>query len=106
MGLDLLHTSASVVQAIPTLALSNLARSALRAWAKTAAADLAGSGVTVNLACPGTHATDRTLDIGPRTAPIGVPSDFGSIVTFLCSEQAGYLNGATVVVDGGASLGL
>ena len=53
-------TSYSVKQPIPTLALSNLARTGLWAWAKTAAEDVAGSGITINLACPGTHATDRS----------------------------------------------
>ena len=54
-------SSYSVVQPIPALALSNTARTGLRAWAKTAAADLAaeGSGITLNLVCPGAHATDR-----------------------------------------------
>ncbi len=53
--------SYSVVQPIPGLALSNTARSGLRAWAKTAAADLAaeGTGITLNLVCPGPHATER-----------------------------------------------
>ena len=59
-------SSYSVVQPIPGLALSNTARSGLRAWTKTAAFDLAaqGSGVTLNLVCPGPHATDRMIELG------------------------------------------
>jgi 3-oxoacyl-[acyl-carrier protein] reductase len=100
-------SSYSVVQPIPGLALSNAARSALRAWAKTAAADLAaeGSGVTLNLVCPGPHATDRMRQLG-GTAPMGDPADFGRVVAFVCSASAGFVNGATVVVDGGQSLAL
>lgn len=99
-------TSYSVVQPIPTLALSNLARTGLWAWARTAAADLAGeaSGVTLNLVCPGPHATPRMLELGGSGgAPMGDPADFGQVVAFLCSEQAAFVNGAAVVVDGGLS---
>jgi 3-oxoacyl-[acyl-carrier protein] reductase len=40
-------------------------------------------------------------------APVmGDPDDFGKVVTFLCSEPAGFVNGAAVVVDGGATLAL
>ncbi|HSS09889.1 MAG TPA: SDR family NAD(P)-dependent oxidoreductase, partial [Acidimicrobiales bacterium] len=54
-----LITSYSIKQPIPTLALSNTARTGLWAWAKTAAADLWADRITLNLACPGAHATDR-----------------------------------------------
>ena len=100
-------SSYSVVQPIPGLALSNAARSALRAWAKTAAADLAGegSGITLNLVCPGPHATDRMRQLG-GTGPMGDPADFGRVVAFVCSAHAGFVNGATIVVDGGQTLAL
>lgn len=102
-------TSYSVVQPLPTLALSNAARTALRSWAKTAAQDLAGegSGVTLNLVCPGPHATDRMRELGGSDAGVmGDPADFGSLVAMLCSEQARFVNGAALVVDGGATLAL
>jgi len=100
-------TSYSVVQPIPTLALSNTARAGLWAWAKTAAHDLGveQSGVTVNLICPGPHATDRMRELG-GTGVMGDPADFGRVATFLCSRQAAFINGAAVVVDGGATLAL
>ena len=100
-------SSYSVVQAIGGLALSNAARSALRAWAKTAAADLAaeGSGVTLNLVCPGPHATERMQQLG-GSGVMGDPADFGRVVAFVCSAHAGFVNGATIVVDGGATLAL
>jgi 3-oxoacyl-[acyl-carrier protein] reductase len=99
--------SYSVVQAVPTLALSNAARTALRAWAKTAAQDLAaeGSGITLNLICPGPHATDRMRELG-GSGPMGRPEDFGRLVAVLCSEPARFVNGAALVVDGGATLAL
>jgi 3-oxoacyl-[acyl-carrier protein] reductase len=100
-------TSYSVVQPIPTLALSNTARAGLWAWAKTAAHDLGAeqSGVTVNLICPGPHATDRMRELG-GTGVMGDPADFGRVVAFLCSRPAAFINGAALVVDGGATLAL
>lgn len=99
-------TSSTIVQANPYLALSNTARTGLWAWAKTAAHDLRGSGVTLNLACPGLHATDRMLELGVAegSRPMGDPGDFGRVVAFLCSDAARFVNGAAVVVDGGESL--
>jgi 3-oxoacyl-[acyl-carrier protein] reductase len=99
-------TSWSVKQPIGELALSNLARTGLWAWAKTAAHDLFDSGVTLNLACPGPHATDRMLQLGGSDATMGDPGDFGRLVAFLCSAHAGYISGTAVMVDGAASLGL
>lgn len=97
--------SASVKQPIPDLALSNIARTALWAWTKTAAQDLAPDGITVNLAAPGLHATDRLIERGV-TGPTGDPADFGQIVAFLCSRQAAFVNGTALGVDGGAVAGL
>ncbi len=100
-------TSYSVVQPIPTLALSNTARTGLWAWVKTAAQDIAaeGSGITMNLVCPGPHATDRMRQLG-GTGVMGDPADFGSIVAFICSGQANFINGAALVVDGASTLAL
>jgi 3-oxoacyl-[acyl-carrier protein] reductase len=100
-------TSYSVVQPVPGLSLSNTARTGLWAWAKTAAHDLGRerSGVTLNLACPGPHATDRMVQLGGADV-MGDPADFGRVVAFLCSEPAGFVNGAAVVVDGGSTLAL
>jgi 3-oxoacyl-[acyl-carrier protein] reductase len=102
-------TSATVKQPIPGLALSNLARTGLWAWAKTAAYDLFSSGVTLNLACPGPHATDRMRQLGAKeddNSVLGDPGDFGRVVAFLCSQPAAHISGAAVMVDGAASLGL
>ena len=100
-----LITSYSVKQPIPTLAYSNTARTGLWGWAKTAAQDLVEDGITLNLACPGPHATDRMkeLGIGGR---MGDPEDFGRVVAFLCSEPAGFVSGAALQVDGAGTLGL
>ena len=99
-------TSVSVKQPIPHLALSNTARTGLWAWAKTAASDLFAEGITVNLACPGLHATDRMKALGGADAPMGDPHDFGKVVAFLCSEPAGFVSGVALQVDGAATTGL
>jgi 3-oxoacyl-[acyl-carrier protein] reductase len=99
-------TSYSIKYPIPGLALSNLARTGLWAWAKTAAADLYPSGVTLNLACPGTHATDRMRQLGGDLSEMGDPADFGRVVAFLCSQPAAYISGTAVMVDGATSTGL
>src|SRR5262249_51644402 len=101
-----LVTSYSIKQPIPTLALSNTARTGLWAWAKTAAADLWPDRVTLNLACPRGPATDRMTELGGDVAGLGDPGDFGKLVAFLCSQPAGYLSGAAVNVDGAAVAGL
>ncbi|MEO8423403.1 MAG: SDR family oxidoreductase [Actinomycetota bacterium] len=100
-----LIASFSVKQPIPTLAYSNTARTGLWAWAKTAAQDLIGDGITLNLACPGPHATDRMKELG-GTGPMGDPDDFGKVVAFLCSEPAGFVSGAALQVDGAGTVGL
>jgi 3-oxoacyl-[acyl-carrier protein] reductase len=95
-----LITSIAIKEPIPTLALSNLSRTGLWAWAKTVAADLRGEGITLNSACPGDHATDRMKELGGDPRSMGDPDDFGRVVTFLCSEPAAYISGAAVSVDG------
>ncbi len=77
---------------------------------------MAGDGVTVNSVQPGLHATNRLLSLhggnaeaaaaGIPAGVVGDPADFGSIVAFLCSEQARFVTGVAVNVDGGAYAGL
>ena len=102
-------TSVSVKQPIPTLAMSNTARTGLWAWAKTAAQDLFDEGITVNLACPGSHDTDRMKALvasGAFQGRLGDPAAFGQIVAFLCSEPARFVSGAALQVDGAGVAGL
>jgi 3-oxoacyl-[acyl-carrier protein] reductase len=109
-----LITSFSIKDPLPGLALSNLARTGLWAWARTAAADLFPDGITLNTACPGMHATERAMQLAGGAGTVeraglprmGDPADFGRIVAFLCSEPAGFMSGAAVTVDGAASHGL
>lgn len=97
--------SASVRQPIPDLVLSNMSRTALWAWVKTAAQDLAADGITVNLAAPGPHATERMIQRG-AIGRAGDPVDFGKVVAFLCSEPARFISSVALGVDGAAVTGL
>jgi 3-oxoacyl-[acyl-carrier protein] reductase len=98
-------TSYGVRQPIGNLAYSNVARTGLLAWAKTAAQDLIEDGITVNLVCPGPHRTDRAVELGLQ-GRMGDPGDLGRVVAFLCSAHAGFVSGAAVAVDGAGTLGL
>lgn len=99
--------SGSVKQPMPDLALSNAARPGLWGWAKTAASEVAHEGVTINLVCPGLHATGRAREVGRMDGRrMGNPEDFGKVVAFLCSAHTGFITGTTVVVDGGQVQGL
>jgi 3-oxoacyl-[acyl-carrier protein] reductase len=98
-------TSNAVKQPIPDLAYSNVARTGLWAWAKTAAQDLIDENITVNLVCPGLHATDRVRELG-HAGRLGDPEDFGRVVAFLCSQPARFVSGAALQVDGAGTLGL
>jgi len=98
--------SVSVRQPIPDLALSNVARTGLWAWVKTAAQDLRADGITVNIAAPGLHETDRVKELGHVGVRMGDPADFGKVVAFLCSEPAAFVSGVALGVDGAAVAGL
>ena len=100
-----LITSSAVKQPIRELATSNTARTGLWGWAKTAAQEVVGEGITLNLACPGLHRTARVLDTGLQ-GRMGDPGDFGKVVAFLCSEPANFISGAALQVDGAGTLGL
>jgi len=109
-------TSVSVKQPIATLALSNTARAGVTGYLKSLARDVASEGVTVNSVQPGIHLTDRikvvsgdTLSaqaLGIPAGFIGDPADFGEICAFFASEQAKYITGAHLNVDGGQYAGL
>lgn len=104
-GRVVLLTSYTIMQPAPGLALSNTARTGLWAWAKTAASDLFGSGITLNTVCPGPHATDRMRQLG-LSGHMGGPDDFGRIVAFVCSQHTGFMSGVAINVDGTAVKGL
>ena len=109
-------TSISVRQPIETLILSNTARAGATGFLKTVAREVARDGVTVNSVQPGLHATARLVSLyggdassaaaGIPAGVVGQPDDFGAVVAFLCSEQAKFVTGTAISVDGGSYAGL
>ncbi|MCC2668847.1 MAG: 3-oxoacyl-ACP reductase [Armatimonadetes bacterium] len=80
------------------------------AFTKSLARDLAPAGITVNSITPGQIETDMGR-VSPERLPqilsliplgrLGVPEDIAYATLFLCSEEAGYITGATLDVNGG-----
>ena len=115
-GRILAITSIGVRQPIPFLAASVTARTGVTGFLKTLATEIAADGVTVNSIQPGSHLTDRLrslhadqLDALAADIPAGIvgdPADFGAAAAFLCSEQARFITGTSLLVDGGAARGL
>ncbi len=109
-------TSYGVRQPIPTLILSNTARTGVTGFLKTVAREVAKDGVTVNSVQPGVHLTDRISQVfgdNPDATAMGIPAgvlgdpiDFGHAVAFLCSEHARFITGAHLPIDGGQYAGL
>lgn len=116
-------TSSSVKSPMAVLGLSNSARAGLTGYVAGTARQVAASGVIINNLLPGVHDTDRIafLDKGAASAEnisveeartqrmasiptqeYGKPSDFGAACAFLCSQQAGYIVGQNILLDGGA----
>jgi len=108
-------TSIGVKQPIGFLTASSVARAGLTSFLKITAREVAADGVTVNSCQPGSHWTDRIAKITPsrEAAAANVPAkilgdadDFGQTVAFLCSQQARFITGTGLLVDGGQSVGL
>jgi 3-oxoacyl-[acyl-carrier protein] reductase len=99
-------SSTSVKAPKPFLSLSAAARSALWAWAKSAAPELFEHGVTLNAVFAGPHATDRVRELGATPKAMGRPDDFGAIVAMLCGDATRFITGTGYVADGGEFKGL
>jgi 3-oxoacyl-[acyl-carrier protein] reductase len=106
--------SSSVVEPIPTLTLSTAHRPGVVGVFKTLAQLAAADGVTLNTIHPGRIATDRVFEnagseqaareAARDTIPagrLGTPEELAAVAAFLCSEQASYVTGTAIAVDGG-----
>ncbi|QXV66657.1 SDR family oxidoreductase [Mucilaginibacter sp. 21P] len=110
--------SGSVKSVLPNSILSTTMRMGVVGMAKLMADELGPYNITVNNVAPGFILTDRikhTLpkDVDPEEAikektkniplgRIGNPEELAALVTFLASEQAAYITGQTIQIDGGA----
>lgn len=115
-------TSRAVKAPLAALGLSNAARTGLTGFVAGTSRQVAPSGVTINNLLPGSHDTDRIRTMDARNAELkgitleeqktqrvatnpvgrdGTAEDFGAACAFLCSQQAGYIVGQNILVDGG-----
>jgi 3-oxoacyl-[acyl-carrier protein] reductase len=116
-------TSAAVKAPILTLGLSNGARAGLTGFVAGLARQVSQHNVTINNLLPGPFETDRlkaNLEAAARAASLsyeevytrrrdanparryGQPAELGAFCAFMASEQAGYITGQNIVMDGGA----
>ena len=96
------------------------AKAGIKGMVRSLALELGPDRITVNAIAPGVIATPQALDpvnsLGPdgvaafaQHVPLGrsgVPDDIAAAYLFLASEEAGYVTGQTIVVDGGVTLQL
>lgn len=121
-GRVLSMTSSNILLAATANVLSSSLRMSLVGWSKALSNEVAADGVTVNCLIPGRIATDRVAHgdvaraeragITPEEmrarmiadAPMGrdgTVEEMASVALLLCSQQAGYINGSAIKVDGG-----
>jgi 3-oxoacyl-[acyl-carrier protein] reductase len=120
-------TSIAAKQPVDGLMLSNSLRSAVIAFGRTLANEVAADGVTVNNLLPGYTRTERVVELSEMMATaeggspsavvgrweaeipmrrIGEPREFAALAVFLASDRASYITGQSIAVDGGWIKGL
>ena len=90
------------------------AKAALVGMTKSIARELGSKGLTANLIAPGFIETDMTASLPPQVKEaalpsitlrrFGLPADIAAAVAFITSEEASYITGQVLAVDGGMSL--
>ncbi len=114
--------SGSVKAVLANSVLSTSMRMGVVGMAKLMADEFGAYNITVNNVAPGVILTDRLRHTLPKDADIeealkerakniplgriGKPEELAALVAFLASEQAAYISGTTIQVDGGANRGI
>lgn len=90
-------------------------KSALVGFARSLTRELGGRGITANVVAPGFIETDMTAELPEETQkqykssiPAGrfaTPDEVAGVVTWLAGDDAGYISGAVIPVDGGLGMG-
>lgn len=90
------------------------AKSGLTGLTKTIARELGGKGITANVIAPGFIQTDMTANLpadvidkvkaAMAVKTLGTPDDIAAAVAYATSDEAGYLTGQTIAVDGGMTM--
>ena len=114
--------SVSGKQPIDNLVLSNTSRAGVLGFSKSLSNQMAPFGVTVNCVCPGYTKTERIEELAAAfekkqhgkiedfykkiellipSGRFAAPEEFGATVAFLASQQAGYITGTALQIDGG-----
>jgi NAD(P)-dependent dehydrogenase (short-subunit alcohol dehydrogenase family) len=103
------------LQAVSGLAAYVAAKHGLEGLTRVAALDYAGQGVRVNAVAPGPILTDNLARAGTQAqeaaaaamplARVGRPEEVAAAVVWLCSEDAAFVTGTTLVIDGGKLAG-
>ena len=114
--------SVSVKEPLAYLSLSNSIRAAVVTWSKTLASDVGQYNITVNSTLTGYFNTERLKNLNASKAkslgiPVseveeqmltqvplrrfGDPAEYGQFVTFLASDQASFITGTNIPIDGG-----
>ena len=83
------------------------AKAGLLGFTRTVAREMGKRGITVNAITPGVIETDMTAELtgdlksAVPAGRVGTPEEVAAAVAFLLSDDAEYINGATLAVDGG-----
>jgi 3-oxoacyl-[acyl-carrier protein] reductase len=103
--------SGSALVAMPGQVNYSASKAGLLGFSRSLAREVAGKGVRVLHVAPGFFETDMTATLDPkfirethRITPLGrwgTPAELAELVSYLASDDAGYLTGQTVVIDGG-----
>ena len=109
--LNIASTMASV--SLPNRTAYSASKSALLGFTRSLAQELAADRITVNTISPGLFATElaRPITENPEMLSqflpniplnrLGNPEEVGQLAVYLCSEAAGYITGADILIDGG-----